>query len=115
MRFSTACWIVAGRASAEISASLEKLQAPVSSFAIPPDSTSERMSSRVKKGLPSVASRSRRASSSETFGAPTSDSTRERCSEGEKGGSVIETKRGSSAKDSSIRMSGWRLSVSVCR
>ncbi len=50
----------------------------------------------MKKGLPSVASRSRRARSSETFGAPTSDSTRERCSEGENGGSVIETNRGSS-------------------
>ena len=57
MRFSTACWIVAGSASAEISASLEKLHAPVSSFAIPPDSTSERTSSLVKNGLPSVASR----------------------------------------------------------
>ena len=52
--------MVAGRASAEISASFEKLQAPVSSFAIPPDSTSERTSSLVKNGLPSVASRSRR-------------------------------------------------------
>ena len=70
MRFSTACWMVAGSASAEISASFEKLQAPVSSFAMPPDSTSERTSSRVKNGLPSVASRSRRASSSETFGRP---------------------------------------------
>ena len=29
--------------------------------------------------------------------------------------SVIDTKRESSAKDSSIRMSGWRRSVSVCR
>ncbi len=31
IRFSTACWMVAGSASAEISASFEKLQAPVSS------------------------------------------------------------------------------------
>lgn len=85
MRVSTACWMVAGRASADISASFEKLQAPVSSFAMPPDSTSERTSSRVKNGFPSVASRSRWARSSETFGAPTSDSTSDRCSEGEKG------------------------------
>ncbi len=115
MRFSTACWMVAGRASAEISASVEKLQAPVASRAMSPDSTRERMSSLVKNGLPSVASRSRCVSRSETFASPTTDSTRERYSEGENGGSVRETKRGSSAKESSMRISGCRLSVSVCR
>src|SRR2546422_491068 len=84
--------LVTGRASAEIAASFEKLHAPVSSFAIPPDSVSDRISSFVKNGLPSVASRSLWARSSETFGAPTSDSTRDLCSEGENGGSVKDTK-----------------------
>ena len=56
--------------------------------------------------------------SSETFGAPTSDSTSERCSEGEKGGERHETKRGSSAKESSIRdqrmpLVGLRLPVAA--
>jgi hypothetical protein len=101
--------------SAEISASFEKLQAPVSSRAMPPESISERSSSFVNKGFPSVASRSRPASDSETFVAPTSDSTSERCSEGDSGPSVTDTNLGSSANESSIRVSGWRRSVSVCR
>ena len=118
IRFSTACWMVAGRASAEISASFEKLQAPVSSFAIPPDSTSERTSSFVKNGLPSVASRSRRASSSETFGAPTSDSTSARCSEGEKGGERDRheagvVREGLEHADEGVPLVGLRLAVAA--
>ena len=44
----------AGRASAASPASAESVQAPVVSFTIPPESTSERTSSFVKNGLPSL-------------------------------------------------------------
>jgi hypothetical protein len=115
MRFSTACWIVAGSASEEIAEPLEKFHAPESSRAIPPESMSDRTSSLVKKGFPSVASRSLSASESVTFEPPETDSINARCSDGENGPSVIETNRGSSAKESSIRIRGCRLSVSVCR
>ena len=92
-----------------------KAPGPVSSREMPPESMSDRISSLVKNGFPSVASWSRRARSSATFGAPTRDATSDRCSDGENGPSVMETKRGSSAKESSMRIKGCRLSVSVCR
>ena len=106
MRFSTACWMVAGRASAESASPRAKASAPLSSFAIPPESTSERTSSLVKNGFPSVASRRRCARESVTREVPATDSTSARCSEAEKGGSVRDRKRGSSAKESSMRVSG---------
>lgn len=54
--FSTTCWMVAGIVSAERPASPDRRHSPVSSAEMPPESTSERTSSFVKKGLPSVPS-----------------------------------------------------------
>ena len=56
MRPSTASWIVAGIASAESAASPEIVHCPVASAAMAPEPSSERTSSLVKKGFPSVPS-----------------------------------------------------------
>ena len=97
-RASTACWIVSGSASEEMPVAPERFRAPESSRAIPPESRSERTSSFVKRGLPSVAARSRPARSSESLPPPAASSTRARCSDGVSGPSVSAAKRGSPAE-----------------
>ena len=63
---------IAGRSSEEMSTPPGSDQAPDLSWAMLPESRSERTSSFVKKGFPSVASRSLRASSGAIWLPPVS-------------------------------------------
>ena len=115
MRASTACWMVAGRASEEIAPPPESSHAPVVSCVIPPESSSERTSSLVKNGLPSVASYSLVARSAATSEPPVSVDRNFLCSDRDSGPRVSAENRRSPWKPCSICEIGWRRSISVVR